>query len=186
LFWKKNEVRVCGATHAVSQRMEHQQASTFHSFLGIRCDCEDTGLRRWDFTADEYLQKIRLYSKTKNSKLASVRVVVLDEGLEVPSNLMEAYFRYIKEARLNIISIIAGDVCQGAYREDQDTGRTEKSFFSNSIKLADLCPSLKIVTFTDDHRTKCAALKRVKESVRNAVADAHAEAYIRTHQYHKN
>jgi hypothetical protein len=186
LFWRKNEVRVCGATHAVSQRMEHQQASTFHSFLGIRCDYDDTGLRQWDFSVDEYLQKIRLHSKNKQSKLASVRVLVLDEGLEVPSNLMEAYFRYIKEARLNIISIIAGDVCQGAYREDQETGRTENSFFSNSIKLADLCPSLKIITFTEDHRTKCAALKSVKEKIRNAVADAHTEAYIRAHQYKNN
>ena len=100
-----------------------------------------------------------------------MRVLVLDEGLEVPSNLMEAYFRYIKEARLNIISIIAGDVCQGAYQKDQETGRAENSFFSNSIKLADLCPSLKIVTFTEDHRTKCAALRSVKQNVRNAVAD---------------
>ena len=66
LFWRKNEVRVCGATHAVSQRMEHQQATTCHSFLGIRCDYEDTGLQRWDFSVDEYLQKIRLNSK-KNS-----------------------------------------------------------------------------------------------------------------------
>jgi hypothetical protein len=91
LFWKKNEVRVCGATHAVSQRMEHQQASTFHSFLGIRCDYEETGEKRWDFSVDEYLQKIRAQSKN----LASVRVVVLDEGLEVPSNLVEAFFRYL-------------------------------------------------------------------------------------------
>ena len=127
LFWKKHEVRVCGATHAVSQRMENQQASTFHSFLGVRCDYEVTGEQRWDFSVEEYLQKIRAQSQN----LANVRVVVLDEGLEVPSNLVEAFFRYIKEARLNIISIIAGDVCQGTYKENQETGRKEKSFFSN-------------------------------------------------------
>ena len=37
LFWKKNEFRFCSATHAVSQRMEHEQAQKFsqhqHSIL---------------------------------------------------------------------------------------------------------------------------------------------------------
>ena len=155
-------------------------------FLGIRCDYEDTGLRRWNFSVDEYLQKIRLHSKNKKSKFKSVRVLVLDEGLEVPSNLVEAFFRYLKEARLNIISIIAGDVCQGTYKENQETGRKEKSFFSNSTKLADLCPSLNIITFTEDHRTQCGALRDLKKSVRNAAADSHTEQYINAHQYKQN
>lgn len=63
LFWKKHEVRVCGATHAVSQRMENQQASTFHSFLGVRCDYEVTGEQRWDFSVEEYLQKFERKAK---------------------------------------------------------------------------------------------------------------------------
>ncbi len=184
LFWKKNEVHVCGATHAVAQRMENT-ASTFHSFLGIRCDQDETGAQKWDFSVDEYLQKIRSLKKSRKNNLATVRVVVLDEGLEVPSNLMEAYFRYIQEAGLNIISIVAGDVCQGVYREDQETGRRQNTFFSNPMKLASLCPSLKIVTFNTDHRTKCVALKKIKSAVRNAEADSQTETYVQEHQYKK-
>ncbi len=179
LFWKKGEVHVCGATHAVAQRMENT-ASTFHSFLGIQCDREESGAVRWDFTVDEYLDKIR---NNKKHNLQSARIVVVDEGLEVPSNLMEAYFRHIEEAGLNIISIITGDVCQGVFREDQETGIKQKPFFADPIKHADLCQSVEIVTFTEDHRTKCASLRCVKEAVRNALADTQTEYYVQHHQY---
>ncbi len=179
LFWKKGEVHVCGATHAVAQKIENT-ASTFHSFLGIQCDREESGKVRWDFTVDEYLHKIRT---NKKQNLQSARIVVLDEGLEVPPNLLEAYFRHIQEAGLKIISIIAGDVCQGVFREDQETGIKQKHFFADPIKHADLCQSIEIVTFTEDHRTKCALLKHVKEAVRNASADAQTESFVQQHQY---
>jgi hypothetical protein len=70
LFWKKGEVHVCGATHAVAQRMENT-ASTFHSFLGIQCDQEESGAVRWDFTVDEFLDKIRNNKKTESAKCAN-------------------------------------------------------------------------------------------------------------------
>ena len=176
LFWKKDEVQVCGATHAVAQRTDNA-ASTFHSVMGIRCDGGDDG--NWNFSVEECLHKMA----QKKDFLKKVRVVIMEEGLEVPSNLMEAYFRYITVNCLNIITIVNGDCCQGAYREDEETGKKEACFFANPNKLPQWCPTLEIVTFTEDQRTKNVALKRFKTEVRNAQTTQATQQFVTSNQY---
>ena len=178
LFWKKDEVQVCGATNVVAQRTDNS-ASTFHSFLGIRCEEDDHGQPQWNFSVEKFLEKL----KPKKDFIKKVRVVIIEEGLEVPSNLMEAYFRHINENCLNIITIVNGDCCQGAYREDDQTGKTETNFFANPIKLAQCCPTLEIITFTEDHRTKNDDLKTFKMVVRNAQANEDTERYVDANQF---
>jgi hypothetical protein len=178
LFWKKDEIQVCGATNVVAQRAD-ATASTFHSFLGIRCDEGDNGKLEWNFSAQQYFEKLQ----AKKELLKKVRVVIIEEGLEVPSNLLEAYFHHINVNCLNIITIVNGDCCQGSYREDEQTGKHETNFFANPIKLAQFCPTLEIITFTIDHRTKNEALKKLKMMVRNAVANGESEQFVVSNQY---
>ena len=178
LFWKIDEVQVCGATNVVAQRAD-EAGSTFHSFLGIRCDEGDNGRLEWNFSAQQFFEKLQ----TKKELLKKVRVVIIEEGLEVPSNLLQAYFQHINFNCLNIITIVNGDCCQGAYREDEQTGQQETNFFANPIKLAQFCPTLEIITFTIDHRTKNEALKRFKMVVRNAQANEATEQFVASNQY---
>ena len=178
LFWKKDEVQVCGATNVCALRAD-DLGSTFHSFLGIRCEEDGNGGKKWDFSVEECLQKIQM----KKGFLKNVRVVIIEEGLEVPSALMEAYFHFINVNRLNIITIVNGDCCQGAYREDDQTGQVETSFFAQPIKLAQLCPTLEMITFTKDQRTKNAELKAFKMVVRNAQASDAETKFVATNQY---
>ena len=178
VFWKKDEVHVCGATNVVAQRTDNK-ASTFHSFLGIVCYEDDHGRPQWNFSVQQYLKKI----EEKKEILKKVRVVVIEEGVEVPSDLMEAYFSYIHLNSLKIVTIVNGDCCQGAYREDEQTHQKETSFFAHAIKLAQWCPTLELIAFTTDQRTKCEALKQFKKAVRNAVADDNAASFVSSNQY---
>ena len=192
VFWQLGEVCVCGATNAVTQRTD-DSASTFHSFLGIRCIEGRTGEPAdWNLSVDECLRQMKenaarhkssTKSKPKAADLLKVRAVIVDEGLEVHSNVMEAFFQYIKEHRLKIIVIVNGDCCQGSYREDQETGAKEINIFQKPRLLAQLCPTFEIITFTEDHRTRNKDLKKVKHAVRNAIADAHTENFVKSHQY---
>ena len=181
VFWKIDEVQVCGATNVVAQRTD-DKGSTFHSFLGIRCDEDENGRPQWNFSVEQYTQKIQ----EKKEFLKKVRVVIIEEGLEVPSELMEAYFYYIHVNRLNIITIVNGDCCQGAYREDEQTHQKELSFFAQPVKLALWCPNLEIIAFTIDQRTRCEALKQFKMAVRNAEADERAEQFVASNQFHES
>ena len=178
LFWKIDEVQVCGATNVVAQRAD-EAASTFHSFLGIRGDEGDNGQVDWNFSTQQFLEKI----EAKKELLKKVRVVIIEEGLEVPSNLLEAYFHHININCLKIITIVNGDCCQGSYREDEQTGKQETNFFANPIKLAHFCPTLEIIPFTIDHRTKNEALRRFKNVVRNAQANDAAEQFVAANPY---
>ncbi len=178
LFWKIDEVQVCGATNVVAQRTD-DKGLTFHSFLGIRCDEDDQGRPQWNFSVKQYLQKI----EEKKEFLKKVRVVIIEEGCEVASDLMEAYFYHIHTNGLKIITIVNGDCCQGSYREDEHTHKKETSFFAQPIKLAQWCPTLEIIPFTIDQRTKCEALKQFKMAVRNAVADHRAESFVSSNQF---
>jgi hypothetical protein len=178
IFWKKDEVQVCGATNVVAQRAD-EAASTFHSFLGIRCDEGDNGQLEWNFSTQQCLEKI----DAKKDLLKKVRVVIIEEGLELPSNLLEAYFHHININRLNIITIVNGDCCQGSYRENEQTGKQETNFFANPIKLAQFCPTLEIIPFTIDQRTKNPALKMFKHVVRNAQANEAAQKFVAENSY---
>lgn len=185
VFWQLGEVCVCGATNAVAQKTDNS-ASTFHSFLGLRCIEGQTGEPAdWNLTVEECLRQMNAKSPKSKSRtnLLKARVVIVDEGLEVPSNVMEAFFQYIKDHRLNIIVIVNGDCCQGSYREDQETGAKEISIFQKPTLLAQLCPAFEIITFTEDHRTKSVDLRKVKHEVRNAKATTETENFVRTHQY---
>ena len=178
IFWKIDEVQVCGATNVVAQRAD-EAASTFHSFLGIRCDEGENGQLEWNFSTQQCLEKI----DAKKDLLKKVRVVIIEEGLEVPSNLLEAYFHHININRLNIITIVNGDCCQGSFREDEQTGKQETNFFANPIKLAQHCPTLEIIPFTEDHRTKNKDLKMFKHAVRNAQANEAATKFVAENPY---
>ena len=187
VFWQLGEVCVCGATNAVAQRTD-DSASTLHSFLGIRCIEGNTGEPvDWNLSVEECLRQMKARSsnpkKKGYNKLLKARVVIVEEGLEVPSNVMEAFFQYIKELHPNIIVIVNGDCCQGSYREDQETGTKEINIFQRPQLLAQLCPTFEIITFIEDHRTKSKDLRNVKHAVRNAKATTDTEKFVNAHQY---
>ena len=178
VFWKKGEIRLCGATNAVSQRMGIK-ASSFHSFLGLKPMQQVSFDQRWNLTVDHCLTCMN----RKKAKLKTCQVVILEEGLEIQSNILEAYFRYVSESEWPVITLINGDVCQGTYREDDSTGQAETSFFAKEALLADICPSLDIHTFTEDHRTKDLQLRAAKTAVRNATATPQVLQYLQALRY---
>jgi hypothetical protein len=81
---------------------------------------------KWNLTLAHCLACIR----KRNEKLQTVRVVILEEGLELQSVLLEAYFRHISESGWKCITLINGDVCQGSFREDDTSGWAELCFFA--------------------------------------------------------
>jgi hypothetical protein len=120
VFWQQGEIALCGATNAVARERLGMTATSFHSLLGVtpmdNVPCED----KWNLTLSHCMTCIRRNSQ----KLSTVRVVILEEGLELQSVLMEAYFRHINETGWKCITLINGDVCQGSFREDS-SGRAE-------------------------------------------------------------
>jgi hypothetical protein len=185
VFWQLGEVCVCGATNAVAQRND-DSASTFHSFLGIRCIEGKTGEPKdWNLSVEECLRQMKAHLNSKAGQLLKARVVIVEEGLEVPSNVMEAFFQCIKELSLKIIVIVNGDCCQGTYREDQETGAKQIHIFQRPQALAQLCPTFEIIPFTEDHRTKSNDLRNVKHAVRNAIATTDTENFVKAHQYNE-
>ncbi len=131
IFWKKGEISLCGATNAVARERLGITATSFHSFLGVipmdNVDHKD----RWNVTLSHCMACIRTKYK-KNDDLKNVRVVILEEGLELSSVLMEAYFRHISESGWKCVTLINGDVCQGSFREDDSSGESEMNLTSET------------------------------------------------------
>ena len=146
IFWRKNEIAFCGVTSAIAQRMS-PTGTSFHKFLGLR-PLPSTAASKgneWDLSVDDCLSHMRK-NKTKN-RLRLVRVVILEEGLELQSNVLEAYFRYKKEVNWDVITIINGDPCQGNYHED-NVQVAQVSFFAKNVLVAEICPNCAVCTFT--------------------------------------
>jgi hypothetical protein len=126
IFWKKGEIALCGATNAVARERLGLTATSFHSFLGVTPMDHVAYEDKWNLTLAHCLACIR----KRNEKLQTVRVVILEEGLELQSVLLEAYFRHISESSWKCITLINGDVCQGSFREDDTSGWAELCFFA--------------------------------------------------------
>jgi len=179
IFWGKNEIAVCGVTNAIAQRMS-PMGSSFHKFLGLR-PLVSTAISRddeWNLSVEHCL----ICMRAKEKLLKSVRVVILEEGLELKSNVLEAYFRYIKEINWNVITIINGDPCQGNYRVD-DNCESEVPFFAKSMLIAEICSHVEMCTFTQDLRTKNILLRDAKTAVRNAKVNPVIFDYLQKLQY---
>jgi hypothetical protein len=121
IFWQKGEIAMCGATNAVARERLGITATSFHSFLGIGPMDNVEHKERWNLTLEHCMACIT----NKKETLQKVRVVILEEGLELQSILLEAYFRYIHESGWKCITLINGDVCQGSFREQESSGRVE-------------------------------------------------------------
>lgn len=122
VFWQPDEIAVCGSNNATAKRMG-LTARTFHSFLGIgpmRSGSKST----WEVTVDHCMQCMKRHV----DRLEKVRLVIIEEGLELSSNMLEAFFQFVKDFEWNVIILVNGDVCQGNYREDS-AGNSEISFF---------------------------------------------------------
>jgi hypothetical protein len=179
IFWKKDEIALCGTTNAIAQRMSLKGLS-FHRFLGLR-PLPSTAVsigNDWNLSVDHCLMCMR----KEKRRLKTFRVVILEEGLELQSNILEAYFRYINEINWDVITIINGDPCQGNYRQDENR-ESEFSFFAKSMLNAEICPNMEVCTFTEDLRTKNVLLREAKTAVRNAKVTPDIFKFLQQLQY---
>jgi hypothetical protein len=105
IFWKKNEIALCGVTNAIAQRMG-PNGSSFHKFLGLRPLPPTVAQRgeEWNLSVDYCLSSMRNLKKKKKRQLQSVRVIILEEGIELHSNVLEAFFRYVKEIDWDVVA----------------------------------------------------------------------------------
>lgn len=178
VFWQPDEIAVCGSNNATAKRMG-LTAKTFHSFLGIGPMRTAASLQsNWEVTVDHCMQCMKKHVE----RLKKVRFVIIEEGLELSSNMLEAFFKFVKDFEWNVIILVNGDVCQGNYREDS-AGNSEISFFANNLKVADICPAAEILTFIEDHRTKDRQLMAAKAAIRNASVDQKTFEYLQSLQY---
>ncbi|TEB17854.1 hypothetical protein C9890_0495 [Perkinsus sp. BL_2016] len=158
--------------------------TSFHKFLGLRPLPPTVAQRgeEWNLSVDYCLSCMRNQKKKKNRQLKSVRVIILEEGIELHSNVLEAFFRYVKEIDWDVITIINGDPCQGNYREDKND-LPEVTFFAKTMLVAEICPNIELFTFTQDLRTKNSLLREAKFAVRNAKVTPEIFRYLQTLQY---
>jgi hypothetical protein len=178
VFWQPDEIAVCGSNNATAKRMG-LTAKTFHSFLGIGPMRTAASLKsNWEVTVDHCMQCMKKHVE----RLKKVRFVIIEEGLELSSNMLEAFFQFVKDFEWNVIILVNGDVCQGNYREDS-AGNSEISFFANNLKVANICPAAEILTFIEDHRTKDRQLMAAKAAIRNASVDQKTFEYLQSLQY---
>ena len=156
--------------------------TSFHKFLGLRPLSLTASSRghEWDLSVDDCLSQMR--KKKTRCRLQLVRVVILEEGLELQSNILEAYFRYKKEVHWDVITIINGDPCQGNYHEDINKVG-EVSFFAKNVLVSEICPNCEVCTFTEDLRTKNILLRRAKTAVRNATVTTSIFSYLQSLKY---
>jgi hypothetical protein len=122
--------------------------------------------------------------RKQTKRLKQVRVVILEEGLELTSNILEAYFRFKIEIGWDVITLVNGDPCQGLYRENDDR-TAEVPFFAKNMLIAEICANMDVFTFTQDHRTKNIELRKAKDAVRNAVVTPAIFGYLQTKTYLK-
>lgn len=179
IFWGKNEIAVCGVTNAIAQRMS-PTGSSFHKFLGLK-PLASTAMSKgddWNLSVEYCMCCMR----KKEKLLKMVCVVIIEEGLELQSNVLEAYFRFKKEIKWDVITIINGDPCQGNYRVDDDR-QSEVPFFAKSMLIAEICPNIEICTFTQDLRTKNILLRDAKMAVRYAKVTPAIFNYLKELKY---
>jgi hypothetical protein len=160
--------------------------SSFHRFLGLRpmpgsMRYESEECNKWNLSVEHCLENMRKQKK----RLKRVRVVILEEGLELQSNVLEAYFRFTKEIEWDVITLVNGDPCQGMYHENQNNV-AEMSFFAKNMLIAEICPNVKVLTFIEDLRTKNIQLLRAKAAVRNAEVTPSIFQYLQTLKYRED
>lgn len=182
VFWRKNEIALCGVTNAIAQRMGIN-GSSFHRFLGLRPNPKlmSSEIEEWNLSVEHCLQNMRKHKK----RLKLVRVVILEEGLELQSNVLEAYFRFKEEIEWDVITLVNGDPCQGIYREGENNV-AEVSFFAKKMLIAEICPNVEVFTFIQDLRTKNIQLLQAKAAVRNAQVTSSIFQYLKTLKYRQD